>query len=47
LRIYSAGVVHNRYTEETIFTVEDVLLRLRQIESGYSYGVGFGVNYSW
>lgn len=26
---------------------EDVLLRLRQIESGYSYFVGFGVSYSF
>lgn len=28
-------------------STEDVLLRLRQIESGYSYYVGFGVSYSF
>ena len=28
-------------------STEDVLLRLRQLQSGYSYFVGFGISYSF
>lgn len=28
-------------------STEDVLLRLRQLQSGYSYYVGFGISYSF